>query len=77
MRLFPAESFACSVRVSFAPAATLSFETVITDFAAVVFPGTTVIVVVDVASTPPIVARIVVAVPAVSPVNVAVYVPLL
>ena len=54
--LFPAVSFACKVRIDVAPDGIVSADTVITDCAATVLPGTTVIVVVDATATPPIVA---------------------
>ena len=76
VRLLPAASFACRVKVAVAPDTTVPLEVVTNDCAVVAGPGVTVMVgKVDVTATPPIVALIVFAVPASTPVNVAVYVP--
>ena len=70
---FPAASFASSVSVPPTPDATVSFDTVTTDVAAEMPPGVTVIVGGAVPTGAAFtVAPIVVAVPTVTPVNVAV-----
>ena len=77
VRLFPPGSFACSVRVTALPDATVPLETLIVEVLVVAPPTLTVTKgSVDVTADPPIVAWIVVAVPAVTPVKVAAYVPL-
>src|SRR5437016_1419500 len=76
VRLFPAASLACSVSVAAAPETTVALDTVTTDVAGDTTPGVTAIVgSVEVTGLPPIVAPMVVALPATAPVNVAVYVP--
>jgi hypothetical protein len=76
VRLLPAGSLACSVSVTALPEATDPLETLTTDWAVEIAPTVTVTVGSDVVTaTPPIVAPMVVAVPATAPVNVAVYVP--
>ena len=74
VRLLPAASRACSVRVVPPPEVMLPLPTVTVDVAVDTAPGVTVIVGsgVDVTAVPPIVAPMVVAVPAIRPVNVAV-----
>jgi chorismate synthase len=70
---FPAASFAVTVAVIFAPETTVPAETVTVDWASEKAPGVTVIVGrVDVTAEPPIVPLIVVALPARTPVKVAV-----
>src|SRR5258705_5583932 len=77
VRLFPDGSLACRRNVTIAPDATVSADTVTREVAGEAAPGVTVIVGnVDVTETAPIVAPIVDGVPAVTAVNVAVYVPL-
>ena len=76
VKLFPAASFACSVTVVDEPVTTEANDTPTVDVATEIAPGVTVTVgIAVVTATPPIVALIVVAVPDVTPVNVAVYVP--
>jgi hypothetical protein len=76
VRLFPTASFACSVSVTALPDATVPADTLTTDWLVELALGTTVTVgSVVVTATPPIVAPIVLAVPATTPENVAVYVP--
>ena len=73
VRLFPAASFAWSVSVTAPPDWTVPAETLTTDWLVEIPPGITVTVgSVLVTAVPPIVAPMVVAVPAVTPVNVAV-----
>lgn len=76
VKLLPAASFAVSVIVTLDPEATLFPETLTRDVATETPPGLTVTVGnVDVTEFPPIVALMVVAVPEVTPVNTAEYVP--
>src|SRR5438552_10867425 len=73
VRLFPAPSLAWSVSVAVAPDTTVPLDVVTVDVAVEAVPGVTVIVGrVELTALPPMVALIVVAVPAVPPVNVAV-----
>jgi hypothetical protein len=73
VRLFPAASRACRVRVAVAPDTTVPLDVVTMDWAVDAGPGVTVIVgSVEVTTTPPMVAEIVFAVPARTAVNVAV-----
>src|SRR5439155_859046 len=77
-RLFPAPSLAWSVSVAVAPDTTVLLAVVPVHAGWAAFPCVTVFVAsTDVTGFPPMVAPMVVAVPAVPPVNVAVYVPLL
>ena len=72
-RLFPAASFACSVSVTAVPEATVPLETVTSDVATEAGPAITMIVgSVEVTGLPLIVAPMVVAPPATTPVKVAV-----
>ncbi len=74
---FPAASRACSVSVTVPPAEIVSLDTETVDVAGEIVPGVTVTVgAVVVTGAALIVAPIVVAAPAITPVNVAVYVPL-
>jgi hypothetical protein len=76
LRLLPAASLACSVSVTASPDATVAFDTLTTDPAVEISPTVTWTVgSVVVTAAPPIVAPIVRAVPARTPVKVAVYVP--
>ena len=71
--LFPAASFATSVRVAEFPDSTLALEVVMTDVARETGPTVTAMVGCGVVTgLPPIVAPMVVAVPASTPVNAAV-----
>ena len=73
VRLFPVPSLACSVSVAVAPDATVLLEVVTVDVLSDAEPGVTVIVGrADVTALPPMVAPMVVALPAPVPVNVAV-----
>ena len=73
VRLLPLASFACSVRVTLLPEATEAAETLTVEVLVEAFAVVTVTVGgVLVTLFPPIVAWMVVAVPAVEPVNVAV-----
>jgi len=73
LRLFPAASFACSVRVAGFPEMTLPVDVVIRDVAAETGPTVTTIAGCAVVTAfPPMVEPIVVAVPASTPVKVAV-----
>src|SRR5439155_802159 len=72
-RLFPAASLACRVSVAVAPDTTVLLEVVTVDVLRDAEPGVTVIVGrADVTALPPMVAPMVVALPAPVPVNVAV-----
>ena len=73
VRLLPAASFAWSVRVTAAPEATVPLETLTVDVVVETEPGVTATAgSAVVTAVPPMVAPIVVAVPAVPAVNVAV-----
>ncbi len=77
VKLLPAASRACKVSVTALPDATVGADTVTTELAAEIGPGVTASVgSVEVTTTPSMVAPIVVAVPAITPVKLAVYVPL-
>src|SRR5258706_9382877 len=77
VRLFPDGSLDWRRNVTIAPDATVSADTVTTEVAGEAAPGVTVIVgSVDVTGVAPMVAPILAGVPAVTAVNVAVYVPL-
>ena len=77
VRLLPPGSFACSVRLTALPDATVEPDAATVEVAVDTGPIVTWTVgSVDVTADPPIVAWIVVAVPAVTPVKVALYVPL-
>jgi len=72
VRLFPAASLACNVSVAVAPETTVLLDVVTVDALRDAEPGVTVIVGRgDVTALPPMVAPMVVAVPAAAPVNVA------
>lgn len=72
VRLFPAASRACKVRVTVLPDCTVAEETETMDVAELIAPGVTVMVgMVVVTGVPPMVAAMVVAVPATRPVKVA------
>jgi hypothetical protein len=72
VRLLPAASFACSVSVTASPDATVAFDTLTTDPAVEIAPTVTWTVgSVLVTATPPIVAPMVFAVPARTPVKLA------
>lgn len=73
VRLFPAASLACKVRVTLDPEATVALETEIKEVAVAMVPGVTVTVgKVVVTAVPPTVAVIVVPVPTRTPVKTAV-----
>ena len=73
VRLFPAASLACKVSVSLLPEATVGLDTLTVEVVTETGPGVTATVgSVEVTGEPPIVAPIVVAVPASTPVKVAV-----
>ena len=72
VKLFPAASRPCKVRVMLAPELTVELDTLTTDCASEITPGVTVTVgSVDVIATPPMVPVIVVDVPLTIPVKVA------
>jgi hypothetical protein len=76
VRLLPAASLACSVSVTALPDTTVPADTLTTDVAVAAGPGVTWTVgSAVVTATPPIVAPIVFALPARTPVKLAVYVP--
>ena len=73
---FPARSLACIVSVVALPDVTVALSTVTREVLTEIAPGVTVMVgSVVLMGLPPIVAPMLLAVPAVTPVNVAVYVP--
>lgn len=73
VRLFPAKSFACNVRLILEPEATDELETLINEVEVEIIPGlTSTVGRLVVTATPPMVAPMVVAVPASTPVKTAV-----